>query len=381
MSFRIGGGNDVAHATPTSLDRRTRLRSSIESLMRYQSESGALVASPDFSQYSFCWLRDASFVAYALDRAGEHASSRRYHEWVDAAIGAGGIGSEIDAAVDKRSAQVSLNPNEMPPARFSLDGRVVADDWPNFQIDGYGTWLWALREHLALSGIADLPLQLRETVERVGRYLSAFAFQPCFDVWEENGDEVHTSTLSSVYAGLVAAAHLLADEELRRCAQSVADYIREDATKIGRYRKSNAQSDVDASLLWLSVPFGVCDPDDPLFLATVRDIEGRLSFAGGIRRYAADTFFGGGAWPVLTCSLGWHYARTGRPEDAKRCLDWAGSHRDNAGRLGEQFGGEIRDPAHYQEWVGRWGPPARDLLWSHAMYVILAAEIEQGSPS
>jgi hypothetical protein len=26
----------------------------------------------------------------------------------------------------------------------------------------------------------------------------------------------------------------------------------------------------------------------------------------------------------------------------------------------------------YREWVRRWGHPARDLLWSHAMYVLLA---------
>ena len=35
-----------------------------------QTVAGSFVASPDFSQYSFCWLRDASFVAYAADRVG-----------------------------------------------------------------------------------------------------------------------------------------------------------------------------------------------------------------------------------------------------------------------------------------------------------------------
>jgi hypothetical protein len=48
---------------------------------------------------------------------------------------------------------------------------------------------------------------------------------------------------------------------------------------------------------------------------------------------------------------------------------------DGEGRLPEQVGGDRRDPEHYHEWVARWGPSAADLVWSHAMYVVLATEI------
>ena len=51
-------------------------------------------------------------------------------------------------------------------------------------------------------------------------------------------------------------------------------------------------------------------------------------------------------------------------------------HFDDNGCLGEQFGGERRDPEHYREWVDRWGPPAKDLTWSHAMYVVLCAALD-----
>jgi len=50
---------------------------------------------------------------------------------------------------------------------------------------------------------------------------------------------------------------------------------------------------------------------------------------------------------------------------------------DDEGRLGEQFGGDQRDPAKYGEWVRRWGLPARDLIWSHAMFVVLCDEIRR----
>ena len=348
---------------------------SVESILAQQTAGGAFPASPDFSQYRYCWLRDSSFIAYALDRVGEHGAARRYHTWVARTIGETGIGPQIDAAIDRKLTGGSVRPGEMPPARFSLSGERVTDDWPNFQIDGYGTWLWGLSEHLRLSGMDGVSGGLRAAVDRTGRYLSAYAFEPCYDVWEEHGEEVHTSTLASVYAGLRAASSMLDDAAFKDRAGEVKERLQVEARRAGCYAKSNVRNEVDASVLWLSRPFGVVEAGDPLFLATAREVERSLMIGGGLRRYAGDTYFGGGTWPVLTCSLGWYYTAVGRFDDARRCLDWTRSHIDDAGRLAEQFDGELRDPAHYREWVKRWGPPARELLWSQAMYVILRAEL------
>ena len=144
----------------------------------------------------------------------------------------------------------------------------------------------------------------------------------------------------------------------------------------GRYRKSSVSSAVDASMIWLATPFRVVDDTDPLFRAAVSEITEKLTLNGGLRRYPADTFFGGGAWPLLTAWLGWHQARTGDHEAARRNLAWVAGHIDAQGRLGEQYGGDRRQPAMYREWVDRWGHPARDLLWSHAMYAVLSTELE-----
>ena len=310
---------------------------SVARLLGLQSDNGAFVASPDFAQYNYCWLRDASFVAYALDRAGHHDAAGRYHSWVDRTIGTAGIGP---------------------------------------QIDGYGTWLWSLGEHLSLSRREELPPELRATVERTGRYLSTFAFEPCFDVWEENGGEIHTSTLASVYAGLSAAGKLLGDAGLLERADEVRNHLRAEAEAAGRYKKSSSRDALDASTLWLAAPFQVVLATDPYLLATVEGIEADLFDGGGVRRYLDDTYFGGGAWPVLTCSLGWYHARAGRRDEAERCLAWTQARIDDEGRLAEQFGGEQRDPEHYRQWVARWGAPAADLLWSHAMHVVLCEELD-----
>jgi GH15 family glucan-1,4-alpha-glucosidase len=132
---------------------------------------------------------------------------------------------------------------------------------------------------------------------------------------------------------------------------------------------------VDSSILWLGTPFRVVNPNDEVFEATVREIEANLTLHGGLRRYPTDVYYGSGAWPVLTASLGWHFVDIGDVAEAIRCRDWIVQRFDNEGRLGEQFFGEERDPLHFAKWVDVWGPSAKDLVWSHAMFVILCEEI------
>ena len=169
---------------------------------------------------------------------------------------------------------------------------------------------------------------------------------------------------------------MLDDDALLKRAESVRSRARDSAVRLGRYVKSTESDAVDASILWLSTPFRVIEPDDPDFLYTVRTIEADLKLDGGIRRYPADTYFGSGAWPVLTASLGLHHLSVGDLDAAVLCRDWVAAQFDDQGRLGEQFGGDRRDPEHYREWVERWGHPARDLSWSHAMYVVLCVALD-----
>lgn len=350
------------------------VRRSVEAILRNQESSGAIIASRDFVQYHFCWLRDSSFCAYALDRVGEHDASARYHSWVSEAVG--GIAEIIDSVIVAHQRGEALNPSHMPPARFALDGSTVVDDWPNFQIDGYGTWLWSLGKHLDLTGRESVPSELLNSVNRVARYLSAFALSPCYDVWEENGDAQHTSTLACVYGGLMTAGRLLGDDLYLKVAETVQTRVLESAAQVGYYVKSSANDDVDASSLWLTAPFGVISPTDESFAKTVTLIEDQLSLDEGIRRYPTDVYFGSGAWPVLTASLGWHYLVADDRDGAKRCRDSIAALFDEEGLLGEQFGGNQRDPKHYQEWVEKWGPPAKDLTWSHAMFVVLSIALQ-----
>ena len=137
-------------------------------------------------------------------------------------------------------------------------------------------------------------------------------------------------------------------------ADDVAEYIFSRLRSGNRFAKSSDNSGVDASLLWLAVPFGVVSGRDPAMAATAAEIALSLDLDGGTRRYAADTYYGGGAWPLLTAWLGWYRCSTGDLEGARRCVTWVEACFDAAGRLPEQVGGESRDAPAYRAWVGRW---------------------------
>lgn len=356
-------GNRELHPVPAS----------VASILRAQSPGGAVVASPDFAQYQYCWLRDGSFIAFALDLAGEHEASGRFHRWCARALD--GIEQTMLDAIARHAAGLAPTGAPMPPARFSLGGQAVDDDWPNFQLDGYGTWLWALDRHLSLSGGGALPAELAPAVERTSAYLAALGTSACFDVWEESGGSVHTSTLACVYGGLHAAAAMLGEGSFAQAAAEVQGTVMDNAARTGYFNKSDHSEEVDGSLLWLCEPFHLVPASHPAMAATAARIASELELDGGTRRYPSDVYYGSGAWPVLTSSLGLYYCAAGDLTGAQARLEWVSSQVDWQGRLAEQYGGERRDPAHYQQWVRQWGPPAAELIWSHAMYIALSTRL------
>ena len=364
--------------TQANPERQALAATSIRSMLDNQVSSGAFIAAREFPPYHYSWLRDGSFIAFALDLAGEREAAERFHRWVATAIGQ--IAPTVCEATERRLRGQENVASEMPPARFALDGSVTSDDWPNFQIDGYGTWLWSLSHHIGCWDAGRLTGELAESVELAGRYLEAVGQDPCFDCWEESGTDVHTSTLACVYGGLAAADVLTGSTHARRKAEEVADNIASRVNNRGTFAKSSAHAGVDASLLWLAVPFGAVEVQDPVMAATASAIEEGLALDGGMRRYKEDTYYGGGAWPLLTAWLGWCRASQGDLEAARRCASEVERRYDSAGRLPEQVGGETRDPTNYLLWVGRWGEPAADLTWSHAMYFVLWDQLNKRAP-
>jgi GH15 family glucan-1,4-alpha-glucosidase len=371
---------------------------SIQIIKQHQSETGAFVASNNFPTYQYCWLRDGSYIAHAMDTAGEYESASAFFKWVGRTIQR--FSYKVDEARLRLAAGLPMGKDDLLHTRFTLDGEEVYidDTWGNFQIDGYGTWLWALNEHVKLSGDSAILEQLKEPIEVTLRYLELTWKLPNYDCWEEHPEYLHTYSLSTVYAGFHATGEMIGTGELELknipandLAEDVRKFILDNAVKNGRLVKYFCPSGVDsvsrlggndgvdASLLAVGMPFQMLSLDDPIFLSTIKTIEKDLRRTdGGVYRYKADVYYGGGEWILLTAWLGWYYTSLNQVDKAQALCQWIESQADENGWLAEQVSDHTLYPDHIAPWVKKWGPIAKPLTWSHAMYVILIIAINQG---
>jgi GH15 family glucan-1,4-alpha-glucosidase len=356
-------------------------RRSIEIVLENQSENGAYVASPNFPTYHYCWFRDGSFIAYAMDLAGQHSSAHRFHHWVADRINERrGL---VRTGLAKAQSGKQLTETEILHTRYRLDGTDgEPGNWPNFQLDGFGTWLWALNEHQKQNPGTELPPRILDAAGLVAAYLSGLWSLPCYDCWEEFPDHVHPHTLAAIYGGLQAHAELTGTNH-----RSVTDAIREEllagAEPFGHFVKFHGSPAVDASLLGLAVPYGVVPVDDSNMLKTVEQIESTIFVEGGVHRYAEDSYYGGGAWILLTAWLGWYYIElavkcpnlvSGLQQKIQNCQKWIESHAGINLQLPEQVAENLNAPSYHSVWVEHWGEVASPLLWSHAKYIILRSK-------
>lgn len=361
---------------------------SIEIILNNQHKSGAYIASPNFPTYSYSWFRDGSYIAYAMNRVGQHQSARAFHIWCAGVIER--QNAIIQLLLEKKSNGNKIQPQEFLPARYTLSGERTGDDWTDFQLDGYGTWLWSLREYIKITKDTELLEQIRPALKLILSYLIAFWDMPCYDCWEENLDAVHSYTLSSIHAGLTAALDLGFQTDglpISDTISNIENYLNEQSIHpdgyvrklIYPYEKpplSELPNLVDASLIGLSTPFQSAYLDPAILQNTLEKVEKDLYHpGGGVYRYLMDTFYGGGQWILLGSWLAWNWSKNGNVKKALAMKEFIESRADSDGNIPEQIPEELLSPSYYSHWVSRWGNIANPLLWSQAMYLILYEEL------
>lgn len=346
-------------------------RRSVEIILQNQSPSGAYLASPNFATYHYCWFRDGAFIAYAMNLAGEHESAHRFHNWVATVVNQ--RADIVTRTITKAQQNEPLAPSDILDTRYTVEGKAGDEDWPNFQLDGLGTWLWALGNHQQLSDI-PIPNEWLGAADLVADYLAALWQRPCYDCWEEFPDNIHMHTLAAIYGGLQAHTSLSSVNHKRTLAE-IKQLICEEGVNQEHFLKFSGSQQVDASLLGLATPYQVVRLDSSLMQATIAKIEADLRYGGGVHRYTTDTYYGGGEWVLLTAWLGWYYAQIGALGKARTIKQWIEDQANGQGYLPEQIPMTLNDPAYFDPWRKRWGEIATPLLWSHAQYIILSVAI------
>jgi GH15 family glucan-1,4-alpha-glucosidase len=312
-----------------------RIEKSAQVVLDYQQPGGAYPASPNFKNYQYCWFRDGAFIADGMSRAGQIESAELFFDWCAKIV------------TDRR--ELILSGGKLD-ARYTYDGQESSEEWSTFQLDGYGTWLWAMQKHAQRHG-RDLD-RWQDAAGLTQHYLSEHWPEPCTDWWEERPG-LHAASLACIYAGLAAYDHPEA-----KAVKEAIDLSHERP---------------DTSLLACVLLGGV---DEAAFRPMLDQIETSLiSPSGGVHRYAEDEYYGGGEWPLLTCMLGWYYQTIGRHDDAVAKLEWTVNHTQDNGWIAEQSQDHLLKPEAYHPWIERWGEPANPLLWSQAMFLTLATSL------
>ena len=180
-----------------------------------------------------------------------------------------------------------------------------------------------------------------KTVELVARYISATWQLKSFSCWEEFDDGEHASTLGALVAGLDAAAQLLQDPAWAGEADRVRATLLDRFVANGRFTRgpSDGRARRQPALARRSVR-RPCGSTTRSYEATVEGVRQELLRPdGGVYRYLGDTYYGGGEWILLTCSLAWHEACIGNLDGVGPLREWVhanGPSERRSARAGER---------------------------------------------
>lgn len=323
------------------------------------TRANGAVAAGAAARWGYAWPRDMAFVAVAMARTGHRPDALRMLTFLQRVQAADG-GFE---------------------ARYRLDGSGTPDDRPG-QSDGAGWALWAMGEVLRAGttppGAAGLR-PLRALLDRSSSYLQRSADDgrrlppPSPDYWEVPVARTSLGTVAPTLAGLRASARLydalgqgVAADRSRAAAEGLDGELRRAFATDG-YQRFGRYGGRDASVTFLMPPFA--DQAGPgVERAWDQYQREALRPAGGLAP-GAQWKKDGASWTPETAMVAYTAAESGRPEVARRWLDWLQAHVTTWGSLPEKV---LSD--------GSPSGPA-PLAWSAAAVVLAVARLEADGPA
>jgi GH15 family glucan-1,4-alpha-glucosidase len=351
---------------------------------------GAVLAANDSDivwghndHYSYLWMRDASFVCDAMDRAGFPEVTRRFLLLANEVIRDEGY------FLHKYNPDGSAAPLWQPWVQNGQPQLPIQEDETALVV-------WLLARHYERT--RDLEL-LRAVYPRLvvsaadfmarHRYSDTGLPLPTYDLWEERLG-TFTFTSAAVWAGLTAAAelaNLFNDQERRAGWQKAAAEIREGMKKHlwieeeGRFARGlvarNGATELDPSVdasTFAVFYLGVFPPPSAMVEGTMRAVREKLwvrTETGGVARYENDGYHRiseetgrvpGNPWILCTLWLSEHViAKATNVEGLQRALDlvrWARAKATPSMILPEQVDPYSGEPLS-----------VAPLTWSHAQVI------------
>jgi GH15 family glucan-1,4-alpha-glucosidase len=355
----------LARAGTLPADLREACARSLLTVTAHIDRGGSIIASCDSQikqqgadYYTYCWPRDAAWVAIALDRAG-------YGDLC------GNTFRFLARIIDRKG----FFRHKYTPAGD------LGSTWhplPMLQVDETGLPLVAVYRHwLEGRNVMTISSLYEPFIRPAADFLAGFIDRgtglpkPSFDLWEERKG-VYTYSCACVYAGLAGAA-ALADvvgdrprslvwgEAARALKETTVARLYDPA--LGRFLRGVEDETVDASL-FAAPYFGLVPPGSEEARGTRKAVEETLVRPnGGVARYEGDRYQGHmNSWPLCTLWLAQWHILSDDPDRALPLLRWPVAHAAPGGLMPEQVGDE--------------GEPVSvlPLAWSHSTFLLAVTE-------
>ncbi len=351
----------------------------------HMNNKGAIMASSDSDilkkskdGYYYVWPRDASIAAYALTRTYHFSAARRFFEFALYTIADGGYFHH------KYLPDGNIASSWIPRI---IEGRPILP----IQEDETALVIWSLWQYYLKSFDVEYFFPLYEKlIKKAADFMASFINEDglpkeSYDLWEERFG-IHTYTVATVYAALVAASNFasvfkeddVAEKYLsvaRRMASAYDSFFY--SPEKGYYARAiiNGKPDftIDSQNMALFL-FGMKDPSDPKVKANMDVIMNKLwvKNVGGLARYEGDMYqrikddkdVPGNPWIITTLWASRYYIYTGNCDKGLSLIKWVLNHSQRSGVLSEQINPYDGGPVSVSP-----------LVWSHAEYIISVDEL------
>lgn len=339
-------------------------RSALMLKLLISREHGSLIAAPTFSlpesiggvrnwDYRFTWLRDGTFTLYALIRLGFVEEAEAFIDWLKGRLSGDAQRGPLQVmyGIDGRQELEELTLDHLSGYENSRPVRIGNAAYQQLQLDIYGEMMDAVY----LANKYGNPISYRgwQDVQHVLDWLAKNWRRPDEGIWEVRGgakEFLHSRVMC--WVAFDRALRLAQKRSLSGPLdvwQGTRDEIRHDIftnfwdDQLQSFVQAKGTKELDASALLMPM-MRFISPVDPMWLSTMKAIEGRLIEDTLVRRYEPERThvdgLPGEEGSFTACSF-WYVeclARAGDLEKAQLLFEKLLGYANHLGLYSEELG-------------------------------------------